>query len=99
MVNNDRSEKVQSIAQGECTDCERSDGNYTVTNFEQSGSNLKYHIRCTCGTETDISITPDGINSSSKINYEDATWNYQNESESEEEENQEEVEQGQKSPL
>lgn len=99
MVNGNRSENVQAISQGECTSCERSDDNYTVVKFNQSGSSLKYSLRCSCGTKTTVSITPDGVKSGSDISHKNASWNYGESNSSEDDEEEDEIDQSDKSPI
>lgn len=68
--------------------------NYSVTNHEQKNANIRYKIKCECGEEATVRITPDGVSTSGKINYTEASWNSNIEPQKKEDEESEEEDKG-----
>ena len=66
---------VQAVAQGECTDCDRSNDNYSVEERDYSDEGITRTLSCDCGVEAAVTITEDGLESEGPISHEDASWN------------------------
>lgn len=78
-------EHKQCILQGKCEACGSMNDNYIVTNHEHKNSSVEYEIKCECGEEVTVRITPDGLSTSGKISYLEASWTSKSERQKKEE--------------
>lgn len=78
-------EHKQCILQGKCEVCGDMNDNYSVTNHEHKNSSIEYGVKCECGEEVTVRITPDGLSTSGKISYLEASWTSKSERQKNEE--------------
>lgn len=98
MVRRSKEDK-QCILQGKCEVCGSMNDNYIVTNHEHNNSSVKYEIKCECGEEATVQITPDGLSTSGKISYLEASWTSKSELQKEKEAEEAEDEKGEEEGL
>lgn len=77
---------VEAINQGECTECQRSDENFSVDDrdyhyfdddeeYENIDMGIRYALVCDCGAESAVAITTEGMFSGGAISHDEASWN------------------------
>ena len=66
----------QCIQQAHCTECDDNENDFRIsgTGMDLTEETVTYDVRCRCGEESTISLTPDGIDAPDTISYEEASW-------------------------
>lgn len=66
---------IQAVEQAACTDCGKSEENYTVEDRLLSEKGVYRHLVCACGAEGIVRISSEGLHVGGPISHEDASWN------------------------
>ena len=73
----------QAIKQATCEECDDDDAEFRVLDTSRPDDELRvdYEVECSCGHDSEISISDEGTHAGEGINHDDASWNQEDDDE------------------